>query len=31
VDKDHTEWQVYAKKGNDWVKVIDSRQERVRE
>ena len=28
VDADHTEWTVHAKKGEEWVKVIESRQRR---
>jgi hypothetical protein len=28
VDDDHTLWTVFAKKGNDWVKVIESKQHR---
>ena len=28
LDDDHTEWTVFAKKGDEWVKVIESTQER---
>jgi hypothetical protein len=28
VDKDHTLWTVFAKKGDEWVKVIESKQHR---
>jgi hypothetical protein len=28
LDDDHTLWTVFAKKGNDWVKIIESKQHR---
>ena len=28
LDEDHTVWTVFAKKGDDWVKVIESKQHR---
>lgn len=27
-DKDNTEWTVFAKKGKEWVKIIESKQRR---